>query len=146
MSMTGTVLRGELEAWCAHYIEAFMAFDAEAIGAAWTYPATVNQAGRIFVFEDQERFVRNTKKLCEFYKRQGVARAERRVVEVLSLGKDTASMLVSDIMYDAAGSALAQWQAGYTLVRIDGDWKAVFAVADGETESWAARGTPLGQS
>lgn len=146
MSAATTALKAELEAWCAHYIEAFIAFDAEAIAAAWTYPATVNQGGRVFLFKDQEAFARNTQKLCEFYDKQGVARAERTVLDVLALGDGTASMRVADVMYDRKGEALASWEAGYTLVRVKGDWKAVFAVADGETESWAARGTPLGQS
>lgn len=138
-------MRGELEAWCAAYIEAFCAFDAGAIAAKWAYPATVSQGGRIFLFEDEAGFARNTQKLCGFYQRQGLAGAERRVIEVMALGPETAAMRVADVMYDGAGAVLAQWEAGYTLQRIKGDWRAVFAVADGETASWAARGTPLGQ-
>lgn len=145
MSAGVTALREELEDWCAVYIEAFCAFDATAIAAAWTYPATVSQGGQIFMFKDEAGFARNTQKLCGFYERQDVTRAERTVLEVLSLGPETASMRVADVMYDSAGAALARWEAGYTLVRSGEGWKAVFAVADGETASWAARGTPLGQ-
>ncbi len=145
MSAPVAALQAELEAWCAHYIDAFCAFDAEAIAAAWAFPATVSQNGRMFLFSDQAAFARNTEKLYGFYQRQGLVRAERRVLEVLSLGPETAAMRVTDVMFDSAGAVLAQWEAGYTLQRVERDWRAVFAVADGETESWAARGTPLGQ-
>lgn len=145
MSVDTAALRGELEAWCASYIEAFCAFDAGAIAAAWEFPATVSQNGRIFLFPDQAAFARNTEKLFGFYQRQGLVRAERRVIEVLALGPETAAMRVADAMFDGADAVLAQWEAGYTLQRVGHDWRAVFAVADGETESWAARGTPLGQ-
>ena len=39
------------------------------------------------------------------------------------------------------GVEIAGWQAAYVLQRVSGDWRAVMAVADGETEAWAARGT-----
>ena len=138
------VLRAELEDWCAGYIDAFMVFDGAKIAEFWAFPATVSQSGRIFLFKDETAFAGNTQKLCGFYQREGVVKAERTVLEVLALGPDTASMRVADVMYDRTGEALAQWEAGYTLQRLDGGWKAVFAVADGETENWAARGTPLG--
>lgn len=145
MSADVGALRGELEAWCADYIKAFMAFDGARIAQAWAFPATVSQSGRVFLFKDEAGFAGNTQKLCGFYERQGVVRAERAVLEVLALGPDTASMRVADVMYNKQGEVLARWEAGYTLVRKDAGWRAVFAVADGETESWAARGTPLGQ-
>ena len=53
-------------------------------------------------------------------------------------------MIVSDAMFTEDGTEIAYWQAAYVLQRVDGVWKAVMAVADGETEAWAARGTPLG--
>jgi len=53
-------------------------------------------------------------------------------------------MIVSDVMSTANGDEIASWQAAYVLQRVNGAWKAVMAVADGETDAWAARGTPLG--
>jgi len=137
-------LKSELVAWCQSYVSAFNAEDAEAIAAHWTFPALTTQAGRSFTFKSAEHFARNTGSLLGFYRAQDVAKVERSVSACQLLHRDAVSMTVSDTMYTSDGTAIASWQAAYVLQRIDGAWKAVMAVADGETEAWAARGTPLG--
>lgn len=144
MSSVLTDVRGDLEAWCQSYVASFCAYDAEAIAEHWSFPALTTQAGRSFSFKSAEHFAKNTGLLLGFYKNQNVAQVERRVVETLALYKDTVAMTVSDAMLTAGGETIATWQAAYVMQRIDGVWKAVMAVADGETEAWAARGTPLG--
>lgn len=144
MSSGLTDVRGELEAWCQSYVDSFCAYDAEAIAAHWSFPALTTQAGRSFAFKSADHFAKNTGLLLGFYKRQKVAKVERQVIETLVLHRDAVSMTVSDAMLTAEGEILATWQAAYVMQRIDGAWKAVMAVADGETEAWAARGTPLG--
>ena len=69
---------------------------------------------------------------------------ERRVIDLLNLNAGAVSMTVQDRMLDTNRQELAGWQAAYVLQRFDGAWRAVAAVADGEVDAWAARGTPLG--
>lgn len=137
-------LRQQLEAWCQSYVAAFVAYDPEAIAAHWSFPALTTQAGRSFAFKSSEHFAKNTGFLLGFYRDQDVAKVERSVTECHMLHRDAVSMIVSDTMYLSDGTSIARWQAAYVLQRVDGAWKAVMAVADGETEAWAARGTPLG--
>lgn len=139
-----TDLRSELEAWCQSYVAAFSGYDAEAIAGHWTFPALTTQAGRSFSFKSEEHFAKNTGHLLGFYRNQNVAKVERAVIDCQLLHTDAVSMTVSDAMFTPDGDEIANWQAAYVLQRIDGAWKAVMAVADGETEAWAARGTPLG--
>ena len=140
-----TDLETDLSAWCQSYVEAFNAGDAAAIAAHWTFPALTTQAGRSFTFKSEEHFAKNTDILLGFYEAQSVDRVERKLVSARLLHRDAAPYaIVSDVMYTASGDEISSWQAAYVLQRIQGGWKAVMAVADGETEAWAARGTPLG--
>ncbi|MEM7458141.1 MAG: hypothetical protein AAF331_01640 [Pseudomonadota bacterium] len=137
-------LKTELENWCQSYVSAFADYDAERISQHWTFPALTTQAGRSFVFKSDEHFAKNTARLLEFYRSQAVARVERKIVDCGLLHQDAASMVVSDVMFTERNDPIASWQAAYVLQRVDGAWKAVMAVADGEIDAWAARGTPLG--
>lgn len=144
MSSALSELREQLEAWCQSYVAAFSAYDPDAIAAHWSFPALTTQAGRSFAFKSAEHFAKNTGLLLGFYSGQDVAKVERSVVDCQLLHRDAVSMTVADKMFTPDGGAIVSWQAAYVLQRIDGEWKAVMAVADGETEAWAARGTPLG--
>lgn len=139
-----TDLRADLEAWCQSYVTAFESYDAEAIAAHWTFPALTTQSGKSFAFKSEEHFAKNTGLLLGFYQAHNVTRVERRVVDLLKMSPEAVSMTVQDRMLDADGSEIAAWQAAYIVQRVDGTWKAVAAVADGEVAAWAARGTPLG--
>lgn len=137
-------LRTELSAWCRTYVAAFDAQDAEAIAEHWSFPALTTQAGRSFLFKSAEHFAKNTEILLGFYREQNVDYVERELIACHHLHKDTAAMVVSDVMYTASGEEIVRWQAAYVLQRVNNVWKAVMAIADGETDAWAARGTPLG--
>lgn len=139
-----TELEDELKTWCASYVRAFCSYDAEAIAAHWTFPAITTQAGRSFSFANREHFSKNTAKLLKFYEGQGVADVERTLLSAFVLHPDVASMTVADVMRTQSGEEIVRWTAAYVLQRTGGIWKAVMAVADGETQAWAARGTPLG--
>ena len=143
MSLALTDVRADLEAWCRSYVTAFESYDAEALAAHWTFPALTTQAGKSITLKSAEHFAKNTGLLLGFYKAQKVERVERRVVELLDMSAGAVSMTVQDRMLDAEGNEIAAWQAAYVLQRVDGAWKAVAAVADGEVDAWAARGTPL---
>ena len=137
-------LRSDLEAWCASYTKAFLAWDADAIAAHWAFPALTTQAGRSFVFKSVEHFATNTKRLLDFYKSQQVFQVERVVTDLMPLSETAVSLKVSDRMSAADGTEIATWQAAYVLQKRDQSWRAIAAIADGEVAAWAARGTPLG--
>lgn len=134
----------EIALWCQSYVEAFSAFDAKAIAAHWDYPASVLQAGRLFSFPDQESFAKNVNKLCGFYRRQNVVSAVRTLSEFFVLSGGVVSIRVEDQMLSVTGRKIISWPAAYTLRKTKDGWRAIFAVADGETQAWAALGTPLG--
>lgn len=139
-----TDLQAELADWCQSYVAAFNEGDADAIAAHWTFPALTTQTGRSYTFKSAEHFAKNTGVLLSFYQAQGVQRVVRQLDTCHALHDGVASMTVSDVMYDADGMEIAGWQAAYVLQRVSGGWRAVMAVADGETDAWTARGTPLG--
>ena len=136
-------LRADLEAWCRSYVTAFESYNPEAIASHWTFPALTTQASRSFTFKSAEHFAKNTGLLLGFYKAQNVVSVERRVINLLQMSAGAVSMTVQDRMLDTDGLEIAAWQAAYVLQRVDGAWKAVAAIADGEVDAWAARGTPL---
>jgi len=138
------VLASELDAWCQSYVTAFSAYDAVGIESHWTFPALIIQGERSLVFKSSDHFTKNTEALLGFYKREGVARADRKLISCMRMGEATAAMTVEDNMLDDAGGEIVSWQAAYVLQQIGGKWRAVSAVADGESAAWAARGTPLG--
>ncbi len=139
-----TDLRHELSLWCQSYVTAFSAYDAPAISAHWRFPALIVQGERVLTFKSSEHFNMNTDALLGFYKTQNVASAKRTLLDCLSMGPDTASMTVADRMLTPEGIVIVEWKAAYVLSRLSDGWKAVMAVADGEVNAWAARGTPLG--
>ncbi|MEO0549410.1 MAG: hypothetical protein AAFZ91_05780 [Pseudomonadota bacterium] len=139
-----TKLATELEAWCASYVAAFSAYDAEGVSAHWAFPALILQGKHRLVFAEEAKFTKNTENLLAFYRRQDVDRADRKLLEAFEMGDATAAMRVEDQMLTPDGDLIATWQASYMLQKQADGWRAVSAVADGELAAWAARGTPLG--
>ena len=137
-------LEAELTHWCQSYVTAFSAYDAVAIAEHWAFPSLIIHEGGRAVFKTAEHFSKNTAMLLSFYERQGVARAERTLLSLQELGAGAVSMRVWDVMLDSASETITQWEAAYLLQRIDGNWRAVCAAADGEAAAWRSRGTPLG--
>ena len=137
-------LEAELAKWCTSYVAAFSRYDAAGIGAHWAFPALIIHDGNRISFNSAKQFSGNTEFLLDFYKRQGVSRADRKVLSCMAMNADTACMTVQDQMLDAAEQEIVGWQAAYVLQHVDNNWRAVCAVADGEAAAWRARGTPLG--
>ena len=133
-----------MEAWCASYVAAFERSDAEAIAEHWTFPAITTQAGQSFAFKSAEHFQKNTDRLLGFYQRQGVVSVHRKIQSHFDMSTIAVAMTVADEMRNASGVVLASWHAAYVLQRHQNKWHAVAAIADGEVDAWAARGTPLG--
>jgi hypothetical protein len=141
--MNASTLASQLDAWCQSYVTAFCAYDVPAISAHWTFPATILVDGDPVALDSRTRFDRNTEKLCGFYRRQGVAHAERTLIGHMSMGEASAAIRVADRMVDTSGVEIVAWQAAYTLLRTPAGWRACLADAGGEMQAWAARGTPL---
>lgn len=130
--------------WCHSYICAFRDYDAAGIETHWLFPALIIFQGQRFIYDSAEKFSNNTRRLLEFYKKQGVVGAERELVSSMPMDETVAAMRVQDKMLDAAGKEIVQWQASYVLQKIRGRWRAIAAVADGEAAAWVKNGTPLG--
>lgn len=142
--MAETELNAWLQAWCDDYLVAFTAFDLDAIANHWRFPALVIQGDRRFNFAVRDDFLKSTGALIAFYKQERVAGGHRSLVDAMAMGADCAAMTVEDVLRDAAGTELVRWQSSYVLHQAGGRWYAAFAVATGEAEAWAARGTPMG--
>lgn len=140
-----TDLKAELGAWCQSYVTAFSNYDTPGISSHWTFPALIVSSGRSLTFKSAEHFDQNTSALLDFYKVQKVDRAVRSVIEYLEMNPETVSMTVADQMLTKDGAVIVEWQAAYVLQLIDGKWRAVMALADGEVSAWEKRGTPLGK-
>ncbi len=138
-------LSDELATWCASYVKAFSAYDSSGVADHWLFPALITQEGRTILFKDRDRFDANTRSLLSFYRKQGVVRAERILIDAMAMNEDNASMRVEDRMVDEDGAVIVSWQAAYVLTRTRKGWRAVLAAADGEMDAWKARGTPLGR-
>lgn len=143
--MIGAVdLRGDLENWCASYVDAFERYDVEAIGAHWAFPAMIISGPSQSILRDQDKFNRNTTGLMAFYKRQDVLRVVRTILSYEPLSEDIAAMRVHDVVWSTSDEQIVEWVSAYVLRRTPEGWRAIFADATGEVDAWAARGTPLG--
>lgn len=144
MNNRSRALLVDLEAWCGSYVAAFERFEVKAIGAHWAFPALIISGRHQLVMSDQAAFDNNTDGLVGFYKRQKVAKVERKVLRVEAMGEKSVAMQVEDMMSTASGAPIEGWRSAYVLRQTRGGWRAVLADATGEAKAWAARGTPLG--
>ena len=139
-----TEFRDDLDAWCKSYVSAFSEYDSEEIGKHWAFPALIVSGKHNLTFKDVRAFNQNTENLLGFYRRIGVAKATRELIDALPMGQGTAAITVTDKMLDTNGHVIATWQAAYVLRQYNEVWLAIMANADGEVAAWKARGTPLG--
>jgi len=93
---------------------------------------------------DRDQFHHNTLALCAFYRAQGLARAEKQVLELSRLTATTASVRTEDRLFDAAGGLIAEWEHVYLLSATADGIKVVAALPDNELHAWRELGTPLG--
>ena len=132
-----------LDSFFRDYVNAFNRSDAAGIAEQCAFPATITVPSGTHVF-DEAAFCKNVRALCDFYRRQGVAKASKRVTSVQPLSANVASVTTEDALFDERGQMIASWQHGYLLRQDQGKIRAFAAIADGEIAAWAARGTPLG--
>jgi hypothetical protein len=132
-----------IEVFFDRYAKAFSCADVDAVTDLWSFPAFISTPERDVVFAEQE-FRKNTKALCDFYGRQGLARAEKTIASIHHLADDVASVCTIDTLFDDAGEQIATWKHAYMLRETDAGIRASIAVADAELTAWRTRGTPLG--
>jgi len=132
----------EIEAFFADYVDAFARWDVDAVCALWA-PVSLFVMPHANAAMDAAAFRDNGVKLLDFYRRQGVARPEGRLLSCAELFPGVAEARMAYRLFDAAGAEIVAWEHVYMLRKAD-HWRAVLAVADGEIAAWAARGTPLG--
>ena len=125
------------------YAEAFSRGDAEAVAALWAFPAFFVARGKRAAL-DEAAFRANTEAILAFYRAQGVARAEKRLIGAEPLFDGLWLARTADRLVDAGGATIAEWEHAYLLSRTDSGLRAVAAMPDAELDAWTARGTPLG--
>jgi hypothetical protein len=133
----------EIAAFFEAYAEAFSRGDAEAVCALWAFPAFFAARGKRAAL-DEAAFRANTEALLAFYRAQGMARAEKRLLAAEPLFDGLWLARTGDRLLDAGGAIIAEWEHAYLLSRTDGGLRAVAAMPDAELDAWQARGTPLG--
>jgi hypothetical protein len=124
------------------YADAFSCGSVERIQASWSFPAFMCHGGRQVVLDD-DAFRANAVKLCAFYAAQGVVRAEKEILELSRLTETTASVRTSDVLRDAGGGTVAEWEHVYLLVETADGIRIAAALPDNEVRAWRQRGTPL---
>jgi hypothetical protein len=133
----------QVDAFFQDYAAAFSRLDVDCICELWDYPAFFSYEGRQDGL-DSEGFRANTVSLCDFYRRQGLARAEKQVLELSRLTPTTAAARTLDRLYDAHSALIAEWEHVYLLSDTPAGIKVCAALPDNELAAWRARGTPLG--
>ena len=126
------------------YASAFSNCAVSEISSLWAFPALITAGYSSAVFTDEESFAKNTTALCEFYKRQGVSRAQKTVLSTDEHYDDVVIVRTKDELFGEDDSLIVQWEHVYLIRRLEGEWRVLVAVADGEVAAWTARGTPLG--
>ncbi len=133
----------QVHAFFEDYADAFSSHSVERIQALWSFPAFMCFGGRQTAL-DRDAFRANVVNLCAFYEAQGVVRAEKQVLELSRLTDTTASTRTADILRDADGGIVAEWEHVYLLVETADGIRIAAALPDNEVRAWKERGTPLG--
>jgi len=68
----------------------------------WGFPAFMTFEGKQLIFDD-DAFRNNAVRLCQFYAAQGMAHAEKDVLELVQLTTTTAAVRTMDRMYRQMG-------------------------------------------
>jgi hypothetical protein len=82
------VKTSEAQDFFTGYAKAFSDMDVDEVCARWSYPAFMAARGKQATL-DEAAFRTNTVAQCDFYRAQGVARAEKQVLELVRLTETT---------------------------------------------------------
>jgi ketosteroid isomerase-like protein len=123
------------------YVDAFNREDAAALGDLWDAVGLFPSPTGNFAME-REAFRAHCLGLMEFYRRQGVMRAEARVLSATELFPNVAQARLAWRMRGDEDDLIAAWEHVYILRRSD-RWRVSLTIADGEMAAWAAKGAWL---
>ncbi len=127
----------EISDFFASYVEAFARSDVDALCAMWEpvglFPTS---AGNLAM--DAPTFRGHLVKLLDFYRRQGVARPEGKLLEASELFPNVAQARMAYRMMGEDGRLIASWEHVYILRRKD-RWQVTLTIPDGETAAWGSR-------
>jgi hypothetical protein len=87
---------------------------------------------------DAQTFRGHLVKLMDFYRRQGVARSEGRLLEASELFPNVAQARMAYRMLGNDGDLIASWEHVYIL-RCTDRWRVTLTIADGEMAAWGPR-------
>jgi hypothetical protein len=134
-------IREDIAEFFDAYVDAFNRDDAEALGELWDTVGLFPSPTGNFAME-HEAFRAHCVGLMEFYRRQGVVRAEARVLSATELFPNVAQARVAWRMRGQETDLIAAWEHVYILRRAD-RWRVSLTIADGEMAAWAAKGAQL---
>lgn len=123
------------------YADAFNRDDAAALGDLWETVGLFPSPTGNFAMERQA-FLAHCTGLMQFYRRQGVVRAEARVLSAAALFPNVAQARLAWRMCGHGDDLIAAWEHVYILRRSD-RWRVSLTIADDELAAWAAKGAQL---
>ena len=123
------------------YVDAFNRDDAAALGELWDAVGLFPSPTGNFAME-REAFRAHCVGLMQFYRRQGIVRAEARVLSATELFPNVAQARLAWRMHGRETDPVAAWEHVYILRRSD-RWRVSLTIADGEMVAWAAKGAQL---
>ena len=112
----------DLDPFFAHYADRYMASDVDAVSAMYEAPMLALREGRAIHLADRTAVREHLTEVMGAYARSGAARADI-ALDVLPLGKSSASATVQWHVRDAGGGVLKDFHTTYHLLRVDGDWR-----------------------
>jgi len=128
-----------------NYAAAFTECDISAIAELWQFPAYITTEGASAAYEEPQAFKKNIVQLCDFYQRQGMAYAQKAVLQTQPLYPRLVMVRTKDELFDGNDRVITSWEHSYIMRLTGTGWKAIAAFADGEIAAWRANGTPLGE-
>lgn len=127
------------------YANAFMSYDAEKISEFWLYPSMVNVGEKSAINADVAEFKNNLAPLLDFYKKQGVAKVNKQLIEAVITIPSCVFITTFDQLFDENEKIITSWNHYYVVRQAsDRTWKIALSIADEEIEAWEDNGTPLG--
>jgi hypothetical protein len=133
--------RQDMAAFFDEYVAAFAHEDADALSNLWDAIGLFPSPTGNFAMERAE-FREHCARLMAFYRAQGVARPEGKLLSAEQLFPDVAEARMAYRMHGADGDIVAAWEHVYILRRTD-RWRVSLTIADGEMAAWAAKGVSL---
>ncbi|WP_033294513.1 hypothetical protein [Amycolatopsis jejuensis] len=131
----------EIAAFFESYVDAFARFDADAVAALWEpvglFPSATGNSAM-----DVQEFRGHCGNLMDFYRSQGVARPEGKLLTATELFPGVAEARMAYRVWGENEELIAEWEHVYLLRRSD-RWLVTLTIADGEMAAWTARGAKL---